>query len=116
MSCATAGNLTVCRSRDRAAPLHEATLTVDLDDGEVRVFRPVTSPYALARCHRCNRRRRARNLLAIHDAWRGSLIWCADGCAAWRKRRNAAARRRYAQRRAAERAGSSRSRGGAAAR
>jgi hypothetical protein len=86
-----------------AKPLHECTLTIHLDGKEPMVLPPICdTPNQLAYCYKCRRRRRAKNLLVIRQAWYDPYIYCADDCVTFKKRRNAQARRRYAARKKAE--------------
>ncbi|MEK7112454.1 MAG: hypothetical protein AAB875_03940, partial [Patescibacteria group bacterium] len=45
-----------------------------------KVFHHRTNPRSQVRCHRCRRRRYARNLCIIAQAWYDPMIVCAGGC------------------------------------
>lgn len=74
--------VTLCRP-PAAQPLTRWSETV-----KGRTFHFRTPPRRQVRCHRCRRRRWARNLSIIAQAWYDPMIVCADGC------RRAARRRR----------------------
>lgn len=105
MGCSTDGSTTICRPDPaHIGLLHTTPLIVHFGDGETYdtyVCPPIAdSPRTQARCFKCGAKKWAKNLWVVRDAYRGPLVYCLDGCRAFKDRRNAAARRRYAQRRA----------------
>lgn len=80
--------------------LHECTMTAYLEpwpDMTPTVVPPLRTANQLAWCHKCRRRRRAKNLMVVRQEWYDPMVYCADGCAEFKKKRNAQARRRYAR-------------------
>lgn len=79
--CLIGDGVTLCLP-PAAQPLTRWSETIDLGwpKYERRTFRHRTNPRRQVRCHRCRRRRWARNLRIIAQAWYDPMIVCVDGC------------------------------------
>ena len=88
--CLIGNGVTLCRPPD-AQPLTRWSETVYLGPharSPRKTFHHRTNPRRQVRCHKCRRRRYARNLMIIAQAWYDPMIFCADGCCQARRRRD----------------------------
>ena len=76
--CLIGEGITLCRP-PASQPLTHWSETIALARSPRKVFR--TNPRRQVRCHKCRRRRYARNLRIIAQAWYDPMIFCAGGCA-----------------------------------
>ena len=88
--CATTvdGTLTICRpSAPQPMTRYATVVTLDMDPAHDRTFRSRNHPRRQFWCHKCRRRRWAKNLVIISDGWYDPMIFCAGGCPRRRRAR-----------------------------
>ena len=76
--CLIGEGITLCRP-PADQPLTRWRETIDLGTRS-KVIHHRLNPRSQVRCHRCRRRRYARNLRIIAQAWYDPMILCAGGC------------------------------------
>ena len=77
--CLIGKGITLCRP-PASQPLTRWSETLDLGPSGRKTFHHRTNPRRQVRCHKCRRRRYARNLRVIAQAWYDPMIFCAGGC------------------------------------
>ena len=80
--CLIGDGITLCRPPDSQLLTHWSE-TIALGSrarSPRKVFHHRTNPRRQVRCHKCRRRRYARNLRIIAQAWYDPMIVCAGGC------------------------------------
>ena len=80
--CLIGDGVTLCRP-PASQPLTRWSETIALGPrarSPRKVFHHRCNPRRQVRCHKCRRRRYARNLRIIAQAWYDPMIVCAGGC------------------------------------